>query len=38
MVKMFAEIYPDGITEANITNAIQEFEMTLLTPNSPFDR
>ena len=37
-VKAFAEIYPDGITQANITDAIEEFEMTLLTPNSPFDK
>ena len=34
----FAQIYPDGITQANITDAIEEFEMTLLTPNSPFDK
>ena len=33
----FEEIYPDGITEANITNAIEEFERTLITPNAPFD-
>ena len=38
MTKLFAEIYPDGITEANITNAIQEFEKTLITPNAPVDR
>lgn len=36
--KAFAEVYTDGITEKNITNAIQEFEKTLLTPNSRFDR
>lgn len=34
----FESVYPDGITEANITDAIQEFEMTLLTPNSRFDK
>ncbi|MBO8438742.1 MAG: cytochrome-c peroxidase [Bacteroidetes bacterium] len=38
MVKAFKEIYPDGITQANITDAIQEFEKTLLTPNSRFDK
>ena len=31
-------IYGDGITEANITNAIEEFERTLVTPNSAFDK
>lgn len=36
-VEFFASIYPDGITEANITNAIAEFERTLLTP-SRFDQ
>ena len=36
--KAFTEVYPDGINEANITNAIQEFEKTLLTPNSRFDK
>ena len=34
----FEAIYEDGITEANITNAIQEFEYTLTTPNSQFDK
>lgn len=36
--KEFTEVYPDGINQANITNAIQEFEKTLLTPNSRFDK
>lgn len=36
--KAFREVYPDGINQANITNAIQEFEKTLLTPNSRFDK
>lgn len=35
--KAFAAVYPDGYSEKNITNAIEEFEKTLLTPNSPFD-
>lgn len=36
--EMFTAVYPDGITEQNVTNAIQEFEKTLLTPNSRFDK
>ena len=36
--KAFKEVYPDGINQNNITNAIQEFERTLLTPNSRFDK
>ena len=39
MVRAFRECYPkEGITQATITNAIEEFERTLLTPNSPFDK
>lgn len=34
----FAEIYPDGLRRLNVKNAIAEFERTLLTPNSRFDR
>ena len=37
-VEAFKEIYPDGITQANITDAIEAFEMTLITPNSRFDK
>jgi cytochrome c peroxidase len=37
-VEAFAKLYPEGITEASITNAIEEFERTLVTPNSPFDK
>lgn len=37
-VKLFAELYSEGITEATITNAIEEFERTLVTPNSQFDK
>lgn len=36
-VKAFTEVYPDGLNEKNITEAIQEFEKTLLTPDSRFD-
>ena len=36
--KAFDKVYPDGLTEANITDAIEEFERTLITPNSRFDK
>ena len=36
--KAFKAVYPDGLTEANITNAIEEFERTLITPNARFDK
>lgn len=36
--KAFLMVYPDGYSEKNITNAIGEFEKTLTTPNSRFDR
>ena len=29
----FTKVYPDGLSEANITDAIAEFEKTLLTPS-----
>ena len=34
----FKKVYPDGFTQKNITDAIAQFERTLTTPNSPFDR
>lgn len=34
----FARAYKDGVTPANIRNAIATFERTLITPNSRFDR
>lgn len=38
-VAAFASLYPEeGITEATITDAIEEFERTLTTPNSQFDK
>ena len=38
-VEMFKTLYPEqGITEATITDAIEEFERTLVTPNSQFDK
>lgn len=36
--KAFTAVYADGYSEKNITDAIAEFEKTLLTPNSRFDR
>lgn len=36
--RAFTKVYPDGITEANITDAIEQFERTLITPNSAFDK
>jgi len=35
-VEQFAAVYEDGITEANVTDAIAEYERTLITP-SRFD-
>jgi cytochrome c peroxidase len=34
----FAASYRDGVTQANVQNAIATFERTLITPNSRFDR
>ncbi|MFK5975943.1 MAG: cytochrome-c peroxidase [Sulfurovum sp.] len=36
--KLFLSIYEDGVTEDNLADAIAEFEKTLITPNSPFDK
>lgn len=36
--KAFKTVYTDGLTEANITDAIEEFERTLITPNARFDK
>lgn len=37
-VAAFTAVYPDGLTEKNITDAIEHFERTLVTPGSAFDR
>ena len=37
-VKKFNAVYPEGLSQETITDAIAEFEKTLVTPNSPFDR
>ncbi|MEE3609101.1 cytochrome-c peroxidase [Avibacterium paragallinarum] len=34
----FEKVYPEGFNEKTITDAIAEFEKTLITPNSHFDR
>ena len=34
----FKAVYPEGLNEKTITDAIAEYEKTLITPNSPFDR
>jgi cytochrome c peroxidase len=34
----FSASYKDGVTQANVQNAIATFERTLITPNSRFDR
>ena len=34
----FLAVYPEGLSQATITDAIAEYEKTLITPNSPFDR
>lgn len=37
-VREFNAVYPDGLTAANLTDAIEQFERTLITPNSAFDK
>lgn len=36
--KSFAAAYKDGVTKANIQNALATYERTLITPNARFDR
>ena len=36
--KLFTAVYPEGLCQATITDAIAEYEKTLLTPDSPFDQ
>ena len=38
LTKHFYQTYSDGINKTNISDAIVEFEKTLITPNSRFDR
>jgi cytochrome c peroxidase len=37
-IQQFSNLYPDGITPANIVDAIVAFERTLVTVDAPFDR
>ncbi len=37
-VEEFNAIYPDGVTKDNIKDALINFELSLSTPDSPFDR
>ena len=37
-VKEFKAIYPKGVTEETVKDAIAEFEKALITPDAPFDR
>ena len=37
-VAAFTAVYPDGLNDVNLRDAIAEFERSLVTPNSPFDR
>lgn len=34
----FQQVYPDGVTAANVQDALATYERTLLTPNSRFDQ
>ena len=36
--KLFKKIYPEGITKKSLTQAIAEYEKTLVTLNAPFDK
>jgi cytochrome c peroxidase len=36
--KEFEAVYPEGLSDKTITHAIAEFERTLVTPNSKFDK
>ena len=36
--RAFSAAYKDGVTQANIKNALATFERTLITPNSRFDK
>ncbi|MCW8944956.1 MAG: c-type cytochrome [Sedimenticola sp.] len=35
---LFQSIYPDGVTDEAVIDALSEYERTLITPDSPFDR
>lgn len=35
--RLFRQIYPDGVTTENIRHAVTEYQLSLVTPNAPFD-
>jgi cytochrome c peroxidase len=37
-VVAFGAAYPDGLTSANVLDALATYERSLITPNAPFDR
>jgi cytochrome c peroxidase len=37
-IQAFARVYPDGLTQANIKDALIAYEQSLYTPNSRFDQ
>jgi cytochrome c peroxidase len=37
-VEAFAALYPEGITQSSVSNAISTYERSLTTPGAPFDR
>lgn len=38
LVSKFQKVYPDGVTQATITDALTTYEQSLTTPNAQFDR
>ncbi len=38
LLKEFEALYPEGITQENVVDAIATFERSLITPNSAFDK
>lgn len=38
LTRDFSAVYPQGFSGASITDAIAEFEKTLITPDAPFDK
>lgn len=36
--RLFASVFPEGLTAATVKDALVEYEMSLITPNSRFDR
>ena len=37
-MQAYSAVYPDGLSKENMTDAIAEFERSLITPNSKFDK